>query len=62
MDKTVISVRQRNKMQEKMWVVSVDRTAREDSCEEIMYPQQKDRGILHFQIQLASFSLSRFSD
>lgn len=58
MGKRVISARQRNKMQEKMWVVSVDRTGREDSWEEIMCPQQNDGGILHFQTQLASFSLA----
>lgn len=38
MDKKVVSARQRNKMQEKTWVVSLDRMAREDSWEEVMYP------------------------
>lgn len=59
---TVRSTRQRSKMQEKIWVVTLDRMAREGPCEEIRSPEQNDGVILHFQMWLASLNLPCFSD
>lgn len=58
----MLSAGERNEIQEKMWVATLDRMTREDPCEEIMYPQQNDGVTHHFQMQLASFSVPRFSD
>lgn len=45
-----------------MWIVTLDRMAREDCREVITYPERNGGLIFHFQIRLASLNLLGSSD
>lgn len=45
-----------------MWVVTLDRIAKEDSCKQMSYLQQNDGVMLYFQMQLSNLNLWWSSD